>query len=144
MLVAHSNRIFYVFNFIIFDIGYEILVLSKVTKDFSSSNGSYVIAYAIISTAIFFLTALSLTKHYSRSNITVISGTVNFNRSISWVGFTCFEVFLIMFFSFSASDCASSISEVRASEFCEINYHLSNGTCLAYCYCIFLSPLLSL
>lgn len=83
MLVAHSNRIFYVFNFIIFDIGYEILVLSKVTKDFSSSNGSYVIAYAIISTAIFFLTALSLTKHYSRSNITVISGTVNFNRSIS-------------------------------------------------------------
>lgn len=84
MLVAHSNRIFYVFNFIVFDIGYEILVLSKVTKDFSASDGSYVIAYAIVSSAIFFLTALSLTKHYSRSNITVISGTIVLVRSLKF------------------------------------------------------------
>lgn len=73
MLIPRSNRIFYILNFTAFDIGYDVLVLSKVTNEFSSTDGGYVMSYAFTASAIFIITSLTLSKYYARKNIVYFS-----------------------------------------------------------------------
>lgn len=79
ILIPYSNRIFYIINFIAFDIGYDVLVLRKVTNEFSSADGGYVMSYAITASSIFIITSLALSKYYARKNIILFSISVSFN-----------------------------------------------------------------
>lgn len=76
LLIAQSNKIAYVIHCITLDIGYDILILTKVTNSFSASDGSYMISYVFTTVIIFILTALSLTKYYKSMNIAIIATAV--------------------------------------------------------------------
>ncbi|KAL4488525.1 hypothetical protein ABPG72_013093 [Tetrahymena utriculariae] len=95
LLIPNSNRIFYVINFIAFDIAYEVLVLSKVTNAFSSADGGYIITYAITASTIFIFTALSLTKYYQKKNILIFSSTLVTVRSIKFILLSIFKQIII-------------------------------------------------
>ncbi|KAL4443189.1 hypothetical protein ABPG74_002256 [Tetrahymena malaccensis] len=95
LLIPNSNRIFYVINFIAFDIAYDVLVLSKVTNEFSSADGGYIITYAITASTIFIFTALSLTKYYQKSNILIFSSTLVIVRSIKFILLSIFKQIII-------------------------------------------------
>lgn len=82
LMIAHSNKISYVVHCIAFDVGYEVLILSKVTNSFSASDGSYVFSYVCTTVAIFILTALCLTKYYKHRNIGYIAIAVRLTHPL--------------------------------------------------------------